>query len=76
MSRVDDIADPKNWPGWPSKLYRIARRRFLAEARRRQMRRFAELDPRFAADIGLTADEVLQGRPEAKAQETRRGCEV
>ena len=27
------------------------------------MQRFAELDGRFAADIGLTADEVDQGRP-------------
>ncbi len=70
MNAHRNIADPTHRPGWPSKLYRIARRRLLAEARRRQMRRFAELDPRFAADIGLTADEVLQGRPEVRANET------
>ena len=57
------------WPAWPSQLYRIARRRFEAEARRRQMQRFAELDGRFAADIGLTADEVDQGRPRRDSDE-------
>ena len=68
MSLTGDISHPAKWAAWPPHLYRIARRRFQAEAWRRQMRRFAELDPRFARDIGLTADELAQGRPRDAAR--------
>jgi hypothetical protein len=34
------------------------RRRWRQAALRRQMQRYAQLDPRFPADIGLTAEEV------------------
>jgi hypothetical protein len=71
-----ELVDAARWPAWPPHLYRIARRRFEAEARRGQMQRLAELDPRFAADIGLTADEVAQGRLQARANEIRVSAET
>ena len=67
MSLLNDIANPLRWPAWPPHLIGIARRRFQEEGRRKQMQRFAELDPRFAADIGLTPDEVWQGRAAGRA---------
>jgi hypothetical protein len=65
MSRFSNLVYPIRWPAWPPRLYRIARHRIEAEARRRQMQRLYELDPRFAADIGLTTDEVERGGPAA-----------
>ena len=53
-------------PGAPAWTFAVdLRRRWRQAAWRRQMQRYAQLDPRFPADIGLTAEEV--GLPPAPA---------
>ena len=48
-------------PAWLCSLITAARQRFDFARQRRKMQRFAQLDGRFPADIGLTASEVERG---------------
>lgn len=53
---------------WLRRLTESVRDRFDFERQRSEMLRFAQLDERFPADIGLTADELERG-PVTKARE-------